>query len=74
MKEIEHPNGSIEYWCEKPRLLLHIVAPNPYGKTWCMTVQNKVYGAGGNVDGQGIHRRGRKWYPHFEPKVGWSWR
>lgn len=67
-----YPNGSFEMSHD----MAHtgwIEAPNPFGGTWTMTFQNRIYGAGGNPDAQGIHRRGRKWYPRFEHGVGWSW-
>jgi hypothetical protein len=72
-KITEYPNGSKETWCINPQMFLEIKAPNPFGGTWTMNPENKIYGAGGNVDAQGIRRRGKKWYPVFHANIGWEW-
>lgn len=69
-----YPNGSEETWAEYPKMLLHIRAPNPFGSTWGMNVDNGIHNQRtGNPDAVGIHRRGRKWYLEFEDGKGWSW-
>jgi hypothetical protein len=75
IKKTEYPNGSYTETHTVVTSLCWITAPNPFGKTWTMKVDNGIHNQStGNPDAQGIHRRGRKWYLHYEPKVGYSWR
>lgn len=75
-EKITYPNGSIETYSLKPtRSWIYLEAPNPIdGRIWGMPIRNRIFGAGGNPDADGIHRRGRKWHPHFEDGIGWEWR
>ena len=72
-KTTHYPNGSLEKREEKSGKG-YLKAPNTFGGSWIMQFKDRIYGAGGNPDAEGIHRRKRKWYPHFEVGVGWSWK
>ena len=67
-----HPNGSYVMLNDRTRTGW-LVAPNQFGGTWQMNLSNRINGAGGNPDAQGIHRRGRKWYPQCVNGIGWQW-
>lgn len=71
-RRTDYPNGSIEMR-EQRTGAGYMKAPNPFGSMWQMTFENRIFGAGGNPDAQGIWRRGKKWYPHFESGKGWWW-
>lgn len=71
-----YANGSYEVHHNLVSGIGWIVAPNPFGGTWTINLNSTgIHNQStGNPDGQGIHRRGRKWYPHFDINVGWTWR
>lgn len=72
--KIKYPNGSIETWAGSPKILLHISAPNPFGKFWGMNINHGIHNQlTGNPDCQGIWRRKRKWYLDYEFGVGYKW-
>ena len=72
----KYPNGSEESHHRIVPGIGWITAPSPFGTRWRMNVNSLgVHNqATGNPDEPGIHRRGRKWYLHFEQGIGYSWR
>lgn len=67
-KKIAWPNGSksIEFGHQT----IWMEAPNPFGGTWRLSFENKMFGRGRNY----IRRRGAYWHPDFDAKAGWSWK
>ena len=70
--KVEYPNGSYEMWCDKPRMLVYIKAPNPFGTMWTMQEKHGVHN--NSTEEQGIFRKGRKWYLGFDKEKGWYWK